>query len=274
MIDSLQAVPDVPAPRGAIDEDSKHVRASGKYVPAVVSFLEAMLAGGAVTVASLEVRARAAGLLGERQKITDAKRFKAAKKKLGINSRRDGFGRGGEWFWSLPTQPSSTMGSTAVDVPVAVIYGEGHTRPTQRHAVEPSTRPSSEDAWIERAQDNVIPSEWIDGVARLAHQCAPNDIPPHRWRQFVNDCHIFLCGSKGWAKRAAKLGWDSVSLFGCRPARPLEHLGDAGLLWRLAGGALSAIHKDWAALACVDGTPRVFHRRPGTRNVTLPWLPR
>jgi hypothetical protein len=44
------------------------------------------------------VSARADRLLGERQSITDSKKFRAAKKKLGIISSRDGFGRGGEWF--------------------------------------------------------------------------------------------------------------------------------------------------------------------------------
>jgi hypothetical protein len=39
--------------------------------------------------------ARTAGLLGEHQQIRDAKKFRAAKKRLGITSRRDGFGRGG-----------------------------------------------------------------------------------------------------------------------------------------------------------------------------------
>jgi hypothetical protein len=48
----------------------------------------------------------------------------------------------------------------------------------------------------------------------------------------------------------------------------------AGLLWRLSGGRLLAIYKDWATIAGTDGTPRVFHRRPSTKNVTLPWLPR
>jgi hypothetical protein len=42
----------------------------------------------------LETAARTAGLLGERQRVTDSKKF--AKKVLGVISRRDGFGRGGE----------------------------------------------------------------------------------------------------------------------------------------------------------------------------------
>ena len=59
--------------------------------------------GTTLAVAELEVHARAAGLVGERQRLTDAKTFKAAKKKLGIMSRRGGFGRDGEWSWALLT---------------------------------------------------------------------------------------------------------------------------------------------------------------------------
>jgi hypothetical protein len=93
-----------------------------------LSFLLGALSDGPVLVTELEAAARAVGLLregrriadtrvfkeakkalglqsrrdgfglGERQSITVSKKFRAAKKKLGIISRRDGFGRGGEWF--------------------------------------------------------------------------------------------------------------------------------------------------------------------------------
>jgi hypothetical protein len=76
---------------------------------AVDAFLTHTLAGGAISVPEVEERARTAGLLGEHNHIGDAKRFKAAKKRLGIVSRRDGFGRGGEWLWQLPVPPSPPM---------------------------------------------------------------------------------------------------------------------------------------------------------------------
>ena len=49
----------------------------------------------------------------------------------------------------------------------------------------------------------------------------PPDVPRHRWRQFVNDCHNFLNPSEDWVARAARLGWDAIGLFGCAPRRPL-----------------------------------------------------
>ena len=58
----------------------------------VTEFLRDALAADALGVPELEARARAAGLLGERQHITDAKAFKRAKKSLRIKSVRAGFG--------------------------------------------------------------------------------------------------------------------------------------------------------------------------------------
>jgi hypothetical protein len=57
----------------------------------VADFLRSALAGAAVSVPNLETMARAEGLLGEGQRVTDAKLFKRAKKSLGIRSTRAGF---------------------------------------------------------------------------------------------------------------------------------------------------------------------------------------
>ena len=53
----------------------------------VTAFLKTALADAALSVPKLEAKARAAGLLGERQRVTDAKLFKRAKKSLGIRIR-------------------------------------------------------------------------------------------------------------------------------------------------------------------------------------------
>jgi hypothetical protein len=42
---------------------------------------------------------------------------------------------------------------------------------------------------------------------------------------------------ENWAERAAELGWHDLELFGCC-RRPLERLGNAGLLWAINGGRL------------------------------------
>jgi hypothetical protein len=119
-----------------------------------------------------------------------------------------------------------------------------------------------------------IPSGWIEGVARLSHRCPPTDIPPHRWRQFLNDCTKFLASPGEWAERAAALGWDAVALFGCCRHRPLDRPGSAGLLWVINGGRLVELHRDWAVVELAEnGSRRIFERRRlDAENVRLPWI--
>ena len=230
----------------------------------VLSFLQTTLAGGAVSVRELEVSARDAGLLGERQSITDAKRFRAAKRRLAIRSVRIGFGAGGEWGWALPSPETSV--DPAIEVPTTVVYGEGHSRPDQ-----PDHHAGAGTDHRGGAHSDPIPTEWIKGVACLDYGRAPDGVLPHRWRQFVGDCHGFMASAQNWAPRAAKLGWSPESLFGCCSSRPLDHLGSAGLIWNLGGGKLTHLSADWAMMQAPGGSQRTYHRRPSTMNVMLPW---
>jgi len=65
----------------------------------VSAFLRKSLADGAQDVLKLETMARRETLLGEHQRITDAKAFKRAKYSLRIRSVRAGFGPNGSWRW-------------------------------------------------------------------------------------------------------------------------------------------------------------------------------
>ena len=56
---------------------------NGVHSAVVAEFLQNAVAGDALRVPKLEVRARAAGLLGERQRISTAKPFRKAKSALG-----------------------------------------------------------------------------------------------------------------------------------------------------------------------------------------------
>jgi hypothetical protein len=75
----------------------------------VTEFLRDALAADALGVPELEARGRAAGPLGERQRITDAKAFKRAKKSLGISSLRAGFGPRSQWRWQLPRHSETAI---------------------------------------------------------------------------------------------------------------------------------------------------------------------
>jgi hypothetical protein len=209
----------------------------------VAEFLEDVLADGPLGVSRLEELARAAKHLGERQPISQSKAFRAAKKSLRIRSVRDGFGAG-KWLWQLPG-----------------------ARPPTANPAGKLPDGSEEEAPPKRR----VPSEWVEGVGRLEYRSPPHDVPMHRWRLFLGDCNSFL--KENWAGRAAELGWNALSLFGCSPNRPLVHRDTVGLLWFVSGGRLVELHRDWAVVELAEnGSRRVFDRRrvdPG--KVILPW---
>jgi hypothetical protein len=192
-----------------------------------VKFLRAALAKQARAVTELEANARAAGLLKERQSISHARPFRRAKESLRIRSLRVGFGARSHCVWELPPEN------------------------------EPSSNAQRETA------PRRIPSEWVEGISCLNPERPPADVPRHRWRQFVNNCKNFLSPSESWAEQAARLGWDTMALFGCAPRRPLDYSGSAGLLWAVNGGRLIELHRDWAVIdkifpvAAADDVPGI-----------------
>ena len=202
----------------------------------VKRFLRAALRQRARAVVSLEVKARAVGLLSEDQHITDARVFKRAKKSLGIKSLRAGFGARSRYLWQLPQ--------------------------LNQEAQEEEAAPQPQ-----------LPIDWVEGVARLDFDRPPNDVPRHRWRQFVEDCNKLpeALGELGRSRRPTTLGRDgSIRL--CAQA-PLDYLGSAGLIWAINGGRLLELHRDWAVIDVpVHGSKRIFSRRNvDPAKIALPW---
>ena len=214
----------------------------------LVEFLSDTLADGPVAVSDLEARARASGLLDHNRRIGQAKGFRKAKKHLGVQSVRSGFGAKGGWAWRLPDGART------------------HPRDAGKATPRATEQP--------QAPDGPVPPSWVKGIALLRHRGAPSDVPPHRWRQFVDDCSMFLEGDDRWAERAAELGWDDLALFGCRRIRPFDYLGDAGLLWFINGDKLVQLHREWAVIERSSDREHRVHerRRPGRGYVTLPWI--
>jgi len=194
---------------------------------AIGDFLHRALAGGALEVGELEVKARAAGLLGERQEIQHAKLFKKAKKAMGIRSIRAGFGSSGKWAWLMPP-PAPRIAITASTV-------DAKERPSIRAEKAPARAPAE-------PKSRAVVRAWLEGVQRLEYLRSPPAVPGLRWHLFLGDCHSFLTSSENWAERAATLGWSALALFGCHRSRPLEHLGSAGLLWVVNGSAYVLLH--------------------------------
>jgi hypothetical protein len=193
---------------------------------AIAAFLRHELAGGPVAVLELERRARRAGLLGEAQRIPQTKAFRTAKTDLGIESIRTGFGRGGEWAWKLgaPNSPDPKVDGHLREEPnssvikadpgPAIIHGDANP-----HA-ELGAKLSRVAPFVEIGG---IPRQWSEGVERLQVQASrPREVSPHLWHHFVQDCFSFMHSAENWPRRAASLGWDQLSLFGCSRRRPVR----------------------------------------------------
>jgi hypothetical protein len=157
----------------------------------VVGFLEHALANGPLDVLDLEAMARKAGLLGPSQQIQHAKAFKNAKKSVGIQSVKVGFGIKGKWAWLLPAKPIKPAKKEADRTRDA-------TTCVQARSVVVNLNGLPSELLGGR-----IPPHWVQGIARLESHYVPRDVPAHRWRQFINDCHIFLLAKEklGCARR-------------------------------------------------------------------------
>lgn len=198
---------------------------------AIANFLHRALAGGALAVGELEVKARAAGFLGERQRIQHAKAFKKAKKALGIRSVRDGFGSDGKWAWLMPPQAATEGG------PASNAHPDTNEQTSLNDAELPGQR-------VAASESRSIVQQWMEGVQRLDYVQCPTTVPLIRW----HDCHSFLSSCENWAQRAAALGWSALSLFGCHrtPRAPGQRRPPAGHQWRHPRRATSGLGRDRA----------------------------
>jgi hypothetical protein len=156
----------------------------------VADFLQRALVAGAIDVTQLEAMARAAGLLGKRQQIQHAKAFKKAKKSLCIRSIRDGFGSKGKWAWFLPAKPVKPVKKEADP------QKDANAREQARSVI------GNLNGLPAELLSGRIPPHWVYGIARLESHRVPKEVPAHRWRQFINDCHTFLMAKENWAERA------------------------------------------------------------------------
>jgi hypothetical protein len=129
------------------------------------------------------------------------------------------------------------------------------------------------DAEEERAAiveyDGGAPRAWAEALARLDPDKPAGDVPPRRWLSFIDDCGRFL--DRGWAARAAALGWGPLDLFGCDRERPFarDHLG---LLWLVNGGTIVELHRARAIIETAGGAQQSYRRRPlEVGRVVLAW---
>src|SRR5450631_2270584 len=223
-------------PRFAAEKVKKHpVRRAVRE--AVDSFLEEALKLGARKTTELEIAARGAGLLRERQAIGASRTFQGAKKRLGIRSLRLGFGGAGGWAWELPggaqvsalaadaAQPGALHArreavperepppqALSVELVAAALAADA-AQPRVLHAGKdavPEREPPPQALSVEPAAAapsdprGHILSSWSAGLERL-HR-SPQGIPPHRWSVFVSDCRRFMAAPLGGACDGVRVG--------------------------------------------------------------------
>jgi len=115
-----------------------------------------------------------------------------------------------------------------------------------------------------------IPHAWAEGFARLDADSPPADVPPQRWRQFVDDTGLFL--DAGWAAKAAALGWGPLDLFGCNRERPFARIDHAGLCWLINSNKLVALSESAAFIETRTGVRQTYRRKPVSDGETaLAW---
>jgi hypothetical protein len=140
------------------------ISASIRPPNAITDFLYRALAGGALGVEELEIKARATGLLGERQQIQHAKAFKKAKKALGIRSIRAGFGSSGKWAWLMPPQTATEIDRVA----------NAHLDTNEQTSLSDAELSGQR---VVASESRSIVHEWIEGVQRLDYVRSPTAIP-------------------------------------------------------------------------------------------------
>jgi hypothetical protein len=103
-----------------------------------------------------------------------------------------------------------------------------------------------------------IPTEWCEGVLRLATMAPPRTYPVHAWQQLVADAERFL---DDWAQQAAALGWPGWELFGCHRRAPWGRIQGMGLVLLLHGDQLAALTTSEAVIRRASGAHQTRRRK-------------
>jgi hypothetical protein len=114
-----------------------------------------------------------------------------------------------------------------------------------------------------------IPRAWAEGFARLDPDRPPGDVPPRRWRTFIDDIGHFL--DSPFCAVAAALGWGPLDLFGCDRDRPFARIDQAGLLWLLNGDRLVALSENTATIETCTGARQTYRRKLSAPGRVLAW---
>lgn len=103
--------------------------------------------------------------------------------------------------------------------------------------------------------------KWADAFGRLHPDRPPRDVAFSQWRQFVDDCGLFM---DRWAIKANALGWTLDNLVGWDLGRPFPLIAiHIGLGWHIKGGTVVDVTSNAATVLKPNGQKVIF-RRPGS----------
>jgi hypothetical protein len=107
--------------------------------------------------------------------------------------------------------------------------------------------------------DGGAPRAWADAFARLHPDRPPPDVSYRQWRQFVDDCGLFI---DRWAVKSGALGWIPEHLFGWETCRPFPLAAmHIGLGWRIDGGTVVVLTENAAVVVQANGQRFTLERR-------------
>ena len=153
---------------------------------------------------------------------------------------------------------------------------EQNEQPTEPPAAPPSPLDRALAMWAGAEPsaaivefEGKIPRSWAQGFTRLDPGRPPRDVPPGRWRRFVDDVGLFF--DSPFCAVAAALGWHAIDLFGCDRDRPFARIDRAGLLWLLDSGRLVTLTENTATIETRTGARQTYRRRPAEAGRVLAW---
>lgn len=117
--------------------------------------------------------------------------------------------------------------------------------------------------------DGGIPRIWAEGFARLDPDRPPGDVPPKRWKRFVDDVGEFL--DSRFCAVAAVLDWGPLDLFGCDRDKPFASVDRAGLLWLLDGAKLVLLAEHAATIESTTGARQTYRCKSNEPGRVLAW---
>lgn len=114
-----------------------------------------------------------------------------------------------------------------------------------------------------------VPVEWREGYASFSVMECPDDFPPQRWTQAIEDGRAFLIR---WGAEAARLGWTATDLFGVSPVAPWPRVGMMGLIPLLNGDQVSSLDETTATIIAVSGSTLRYRKHAGRNGRSCIWV--